>query len=264
MESNKLNKQEFNRYERHLLLDEIGEAGQEKLKKAKVLIVGAGGLGTPVLQYLSAAGVGTIGIADNALVVENNLARQVLYSKSEIGYQKTIIAKKKIKEYNPNLNINIHNILLTDERALTIIDKYDIIVDCTDNFPVRYLLNDASIILNKVLVYAAVFKFQGQLSVFNYKSGPSYRCLYPFPSRSKQIIDSGASGIIGAMVGIIGSMQAGEVIKIISDFGNVMYGNLFIYNFLNNKSFKFKIPKIDENFNIKELINYQEYCKPTL
>ncbi|MBN1251501.1 MAG: HesA/MoeB/ThiF family protein [Bacteroidales bacterium] len=264
MENTNLNKQELNRYSRHLLLNEIGIDGQTKLKKAKVLVVGAGGLGSPVLQYLSAAGVGTIGIADNALITEDNLARQVLFLKNEIGLQKTIIAKKKLTEYNPNLTYNIHNILFTDERALNIIDKYDIIVDCTDNFPARYLLNDASIILNKVLVHAALYKFLGQISVFNYKSGPSYRCLYPYPPRSAKILNSGSTGILGAMVGIIGSIQAGEIIKIITDTGDVMSGNLFIYNFLNNESFKFKIQKNIENFEIEELIDYQEYCKPSL
>ncbi|MBN2756107.1 MAG: HesA/MoeB/ThiF family protein [Bacteroidales bacterium] len=181
-----------------------------------------------------------------------------------MGLQKTIIAKKKLTEYNPNLTYNIHNILFTDERALNIIDKYDIIVDCTDNFPARYLLNDASIILNKVLVHAALYKFLGQISVFNYKSGPSYRCLYPYPPRSAKILNSGSTGILGAMVGIIGSIQAGEIIKIITDTGDVMSGNLFIYNFLNNESFKFKIQKNIENFEIEELIDYQEYCKPSL
>jgi adenylyltransferase/sulfurtransferase len=263
MEENILNKQELNRYSRHISLDGFGIEGQEKLKKASVLVVGAGGLGSPVLQYLAAAGVGKIGIADNDLISENNLPRQVLYSKKDIGMQKAIVASAKLADYNPHTTYFIHNILFKDERVLSIMEQYDIVVDCTDNLPARYLLNDACIILKKPLVHASLYKFQGQISVFNYQNGPSYRCLYPYPPRSEKILDSGRVGILGATVGMIGSLQASEVIKIIVGFGEVLSGKLFVFNMLNCTSKLFSIKRNDENFEVEELIDYEEFCKPT-
>ena len=264
MEDLTLSKQEQKQYSRHIMLEGIGLDGQLKLKKAKVLVVGAGGLGTPVLQYLVAAGVGTIGISDNDLVDISNIARQVLFFKSEIGLQKTIIASKKLEKQNPNVKINIHNIFLKDERVLNIIDDYDIIVDATDNIQARYLLNDACIIKNKVLVHASVYKYQGMVSVFNYKNGPSYRCLFPFPPRSEQLLNSGNTGILGALVGIIGSIQAAEVIKIITGIGEVVSGKVLIYDLLKHENYKIAFNKLDKNFEIEELIDYEEYCKPSI
>lgn len=258
-----LSKQEINRYTRHISLEQIGQEGQEKLKKASVLVVGAGGLGAPVLQYLAAAGIGTLGIADNDLITENNLPRQILYSKKDVGMQKAIVARAKLMDYNPYLNYNIHNILFTDERVLKIIQDYDIVVDCTDNLPARYLLNDASIILKKPLVHAALYKFQGQVSVFNYNNGPSYRCLYPYPPRSEKILNSGGMGIFGALVGIIGSIQAAEVIKMVTGIGEVLSGKVFVYNMLNSTGNSFNITRNDENFEVEELIDYEEFCKPS-
>ncbi|MFN8256980.1 MAG: HesA/MoeB/ThiF family protein [Bacteroidales bacterium] len=263
MEEQKLSKQELNRYSRHISIEGFGLEGQEKLKKASVLVVGAGGLGAPVLQYLAAAGVGKIGIADNDLISEDNLPRQVLYSKKDIGMQKAIVACTKLSDYNPNVTCVIHNILLKDERALKIMEKYDIIVDCTDNLPARYLLNDACILLKKPLVHASLYKFQGQVSVFNYNNGPSYRCLYPYPPRSEKILDSGRVGILGATVGIIGSIQASEVIKIIVGIGEVLSGKVFIFNLLDCTSHIYEIKRNEENFEIDELIDYDEFCKPT-
>ena len=259
-----LTNQEQNQYSRHIMLKEIGTNGQIKLKNAKVLVVGAGGLGSPVIQYLAAVGVGTIGIADNDVVADNNLARQVLFTKNEVGLQKAIIAAKKVLKHNPYIKCNVHNIFLTDDRVLKIMEQYDIIVDATDNLPTRYLLNDACIMLNKVLVHGSLYKFQGMVSVFNYKNGPSYRCLFPFPPRSVKILNSGKSGIFGALVGIIGSIQAAEVIKIITGLGEVLSGKLLIYDMRNNSSEKYNITRNDENFEIDELINYEEYCKPSL
>ena len=259
-----LTKQEQNQYNRHVILDEIGQEGQLKIKNAKVLVVGAGGLGSPVLQYLAAAGVGTIGIADNDVVTDHNLARQVLFSKNEVGLQKAIIASKKLTKQNPYVKCNVHNIFLTDDRVLKIIEDYDIVVDATDNLPTRYLLNDACIILNKVMVHASLYKFQGMVSVFNYKKGPSYRCMFPFPPRSSKILESGKGGILGALVGIVGSIQAGEVIKLITGFGEVLSGKVFVYDMKNNSSYSYELSRIDENFNIEGLIDYEEYCKPSL
>lgn len=259
-----LSKQEQKQYSRHILLDGIGEEGQLKLKKAKVLIVGAGGLGSPVLQYLAAAGLGTIGISDNDIVDVSNIARQVLYYKAEIGLQKAIIAAKKIEKQNPNVKVNIHNIFLKDERVLNIIEGYDIIVDATDNIQARYLLNDACIIKNKVLVHASLYKYQGMVSVFNYKNGPSYRCLYPFPPRSERLLESSGAGVLGVLVGIIGSIQAAEIIKIITGVGEVLSGKVLVYNLLDHSSYKYKLNRVEKNFEIDELIDYEEYCKPSI
>ncbi len=259
-----LTKQEANQYSRHIMLDDIGSEGQLKIKNAKVLVVGAGGLGSPVLQYLAAAGVGTIGIADNDVVADNNLARQVLFSKDEVGLQKAIIASKKITKYNPFVKCNIHNIFLTDERVLKIINEYDIIVDATDNLPTRYLLNDTCIILDKILVHASLYKFQGMVSVFNFQNGPSYRCLFPFPPRSAKILESGTAGILGALVGTIGAIQAGEVIKVITGFGTVLSGKVYVYDMKNNTSYKYALSRNDESFEIDGLIDYEEYCKPSI
>jgi sulfur-carrier protein adenylyltransferase/sulfurtransferase len=264
MEEQILSKQELSRYNRHIGLEQIGISGQEKLKKASVLVVGAGGLGSPVLQYLSAAGVGKIGIADNDLIAEENLPRQVLYSKKDIGMQKAIVARAKLTDFNPYLNYQIHNILFTDERVFKIIDEYEIIVDCTDNLPARYLLSDACIIKGKPLVHAALYKFQGLVSVFNYNNGPSYRCLFPYPPRSEKLINAGKHGIMGTTVGVIGSIQASEVVKLITGVGEPLSGKAFVFNLLTNQSFTFEITRNPDNFEIDELIDYEEFCKPSI
>lgn len=264
MEDQILSKQEINRYSRHIGLDMIGIQGQEKLKQSSVLVVGAGGLGSPVLQYLSAIGVGKIGIADNDIIAEENLPREVLYSKKDIGMQKAIIARNKLSDYNPYVNYQIHNILFTDERALKIMKEYDIIIDCTDNLQARYLLSDACILVGRPLVHASLYKFQGLVSVFNYHDGPSYRCLFPYPPRSEKLLNAGKQGIIGALVGVIGCIQAGEALKIITGIGQVLSGKVFVYNLLNNQSHIFEITKKPENFEIEDLIDYDEFCKPSL
>ncbi len=259
-----LSKQEQKQYSRHIILEGIGLEGQLKLKNAKVLVAGAGGLGSPVLQYLTAAGIGTIGISDNDIVDISNIARQVMFAKSEIGMQKAIIAAKRLEKLNPNVQVNIHNIFLKDDRVLKIIDDYDIVVDATDNIQARYLLNDACIIKNKVLVHASLYKFQGMVSVFNYQNGPSYRCLFPFPPRSEKLLESAGTGIIGALVGIVGSIQASEVIKIITGIGEVLSGKVLVYNLLKHTSHKYELKREEKNFEIDELIDYEEYCKPSI
>ena len=264
MEEQVLNKQELSRYTRHIGLEQIGISGQEKLKKASVLVVGVGGLGSPVLQYLAAAGVGKIGMADNDLIAEENLPRQVIYSKKDIGMQKAIVARAKLADYNPYIDFQVHNILFTDERVLKIIKDYDIVVDCTDNLPARYLLSDSCILTGRPLVHAALYKFQGLVSVFNYNDGPSYKCLFPYPPRSEKLLQAGRHGIMGVTVGVIGSMQAGEVIKIITGIGDVLSGKALVYNLLSNQSYVFNVPKNQENFEIEELIDYVEFCKPSV
>ncbi len=174
-----LSKSELSRYSRHIKLKEVGIAGQEKLKAAKILVIGAGGLGCPVLQYLTAAGVGTIGIIDGDTIEESNLQRQVLFAQADLKLPKAKTAALKLKAQNPNVNFKVANTALTKENALSLIEPFDIIVDCTDNFPTRYLINDACILSNKPLVFGAIHQFDGQVSVFNFEQGPSYRCLFP-------------------------------------------------------------------------------------
>lgn len=234
-----LSKEEISRYSKQILLPEIGIKGQEKLKEAKVLVIGAGGLGCPVLQYLGAAGVGTIGIVDFDIVDITNLHRQVLYNVDEIGKSKAIIASEKILSSNPNIKTDIFNLKFESSNAQEIISFYDIIVDCTDNFETRYLINDTCIILGKPFVYGGIHKFEGQLSVFNYpikdgSIGPSYRDVFPQGSNDESEINCSITGVIGVLPGIIGTMQANEVIKMITGIGEVCSGKLIIYNCLNN------------------------------
>ncbi|MEA1896803.1 MAG: HesA/MoeB/ThiF family protein [Bacteroidota bacterium] len=256
MESNILSSKETRRYKRHIMLPEIGIKGQEKLLQAKVLVVGAGGLGCPVLQYLAAAGVGVLGLMDDDVVDESNLQRQVLYGSGDIGKHKAIVAKQKLTESNDLSRYNVLNIKLNKRNVLDVVKDYDIVVDATDNFPSRYLINDACIILNKPMVYGAIYKFQGQVAVFNYKGGPSYRCLHPTPPKSHEATLPEEEGVIGVLPGIVGSLQANEVIKIIIQKGEVLSGKLWIQDIFYNRSYSVVIKKHAENFRIKELGSY--------
>ncbi len=248
-----LSDREKRRYKRHIMLPEIGEEGQKKLKQAKVLVIGAGGLGCPVLQYLAAAGVGTIGIVDNDLVQESNLQRQILYGKNDLGKLKAIIAKQRLMELNGLPEYKVLNTYLSKENALSILRDYDIIVDATDNFSSRYLISDACVILGKPLVFGAIYKYEGQVSVFNYKGGPSLRCLYPESSGEGIIPEASEVGVIGVLPGIIGSMQANEVIKIILDKGEILSGKLWITDILDHKTFTLKIDTKPENLKLEKL-----------
>lgn len=220
------------RYNRHTILPEIGEQGQEKLNKAKVLVIGAGGLGCPVLQYLTAAGVGCIGIVDFDTVDESNLQRQILFGTTSLGENKALAAKESLSNLNPLVTINEYQYKLSSENALELFSQYDIVVDGTDNFASRYLINDASVISNIPLVYGAIYKFDGQVSVFNYQGGPSYRCLFPEPPKAGSTANCSEVGVLGVLPGIIGTMQANEVIKIILNLGKVLSGELLCYNTL--------------------------------
>lgn len=222
----------MSRYSRHIILSEIGQKGQDKLSNAKVLVVGAGGLGCPVLQYLTAAGIGTIGIIDFDVVTESNLQRQVLFGTSSLGKNKAIAAKERLMDLNNTITINTYPEKLTHKNALELFKLYDIIVDGTDNFATRYLINDASIITNKPLVYGAIYKFEGQVAVFNYQNGPSYRCLFPTPPKEGSIPNCSEIGVLGVLPGIIGSMQANEVLKIVLGLGNILSEKLLCYNAL--------------------------------
>ena len=227
---------QVSRYSRHISLKEIGVAGQEKINKAKVLVVGAGGLGCPVLQYLTAAGIGTIGIVDFDVVEESNLQRQVLFGMTSLGRNKAIVAKELLSNLNPRIELISCAEKLNPENVVSLFKPYDIIVDATDNFTSRYLINDASVVLNKPLVYGAIYKFEGQVSVFNYKGGPSYRCVFPNPPQKGTIPNCAQIGVLGVLPGIIGCMQANEVLKLVLGLGNILSGKLYCFNALNNLS----------------------------
>lgn len=226
------NEEENKRYSRHFLLSEVGKDGQLKLKNSSVLVIGAGGLGCPALQYLTAAGVGTIGIVDFDQVDHSNLQRQILFAPADIGMNKAEVAAKKLAEQNPNISFNVYASRLDNSNALEIIEKYDVVLDGTDNFSTRYLINDACVIAGKPLVYGAIFKFDGQLSVFNYKGGPTYRCLFPEPPEAGSVPNCSEIGVIGVLPGIIGSQQANEALKIILGIGNIPSGKLLMYKAL--------------------------------
>lgn len=242
-------------YGRHLILDEIGIEGQLKLKASRVLVIGAGGLGCPVLQYICAAGVGKIGIADHDTVNKSNLQRQILYSFSSVGKSKAEEAKKRLEGLNPYTKIITYNSGVNAATVLEIISDYDIVVDCTDNYQTRYLVNDACVLKNKTLVYGAIHKFEGQVSVFNYNNGPSYRCLYPEVPKAESISNCSESGVIGVLPGIIGTLQANEVIKIIIGIGTPLNGKLLLFNALNNQIYSFNIVKKEHDIypKIKQL-----------
>ena len=233
----------MNRYSRHIILSEIGVIGQDKLTNAKVLVVGAGGLGCPVLQYLAAAGIGTLGIIDFDSVEESNLQRQVLFGSSSLGQNKAIAAKTRLEDLNNTITINAYPYKLDYQNALELFNQYDILVDGSDNFETRYLVNDACIINNKPLVFGAIYKFEGQVSVFNYQNGPSYRCLFPNPAKKDYVPNCSEIGVLGVLPGIIGSMQANEVLKIVLGIGKVLNGKLLCYNALTSQISTLKINK---------------------
>ncbi len=251
-----LNKEEIIRYSRQIRLAEVGKEGQKKIKGTSVLVVGAGALGCPVLQYLTAAGVGTLGIVDNDWVDQTNLNRQVLYSLKDIGKPKPLAARERLGILNPEVDFKIHFIRLDKEFALKIISLYDIVVDCTDNFATRYLINDACVILNKPLVYGAIHKFSGQVMVLNYKNGPTLRCLYPEPPHPLEVPACEEFGVIGSIPGIIGSMQATEVLKIIIGLDGILSGKMFMIDMLN---FNIWISSFERNPALSRVTQLGEY-----
>ena len=243
----KLTRKERLRYERHLILDSIGEEGQEKIKNAKVLVVGAGGLGCPTIQYLTTTGIGSLTIIDDDVVDVSNLQRQVFYGMKDLGKHKAIVATALMRR--TNLNVNIEQIVarVNYKNARALIAEHDVIVDCTDNLIARYVLSDSCVLENKPLVHASVFKTQGQLSVFNYNGGPSYRCLFP-SSKDDNSMENSILGIYSILPGILGLMQANEVIKIIINAGQVLSGKLMIYDAFNQVFNFLGIEKNPDNF----------------
>jgi len=267
----KFSREELARYDRHIIIPDFGLEAQKKLKAAKVLVIGSGGLGSPVLLYLAAAGVGTIGIVDFDVVDDSNLQRQVLFGVDEVGKLKAEAARDRLESLNPYIDIVVHNIRLTSENALSIIKQYDVVADGTDNFPTRYLVNDACVLLDKPNVYASIFQFEGQVSVFNYvndkgERGPNYRDLYPTPPPPGLVPSCAEGGVLGVLPGIIGSLQALEVIKVVTGVGELLNGRFYIFDAMNFESRTFKIkrnpanPLNGTNPTIKELIDYEQFC----
>jgi adenylyltransferase/sulfurtransferase len=267
----KFSKEEMARYNRHIIIPEFGLEGQRKLKAAKVLVVGSGGLGSPMLLYLAAAGVGTIGIVDFDVVDDSNLQRQVLYGVGEVGSPKVEAAKRRLQSLNPHITFSIYNTQLTSQNALSIVQEYDVVADGTDNFPTRYLVNDACVLLGKVNVYASIFQFEGQVSVFNYRDasvqlGPNYRDLYASPPPPGLVPSCAEGGVLGVLPGIIGSMQALEVIKVITGVGEVLSGRVFSFDAVGFECRTYKIkrspdnPLNGDNPTIDKLVDYEVFC----
>jgi adenylyltransferase/sulfurtransferase len=261
-----LSNEEILRYGRHLIMPEVGLEGQIKLKKASVLIVGAGGLGTPAAIYLAAAGVGRLGIVDFDTVEASNLHRQILYSREDIGKSKLEVAKSRLLQVNPNVEVEIHATRLDSSNALDLMKNYDIIMDGTDNFPTRYLVNDACVLLGKPNVYASIFRFEGQASIFYAKEGPCYRCLYPEPPPPGLVPSCAEGGVLGVLPGIMGSIQAVEALKLILGKGDSLIGRLLVFDSLSMEFIELKLKKNPEcvlcgpNPSVTKLIDYEDFC----
>jgi adenylyltransferase/sulfurtransferase len=259
-------KAEIERYSRHLIMPEVALEGQKKLKKAKVLLIGMGGLGSPLSMYLAAAGVGRIGIVDFDVVDFTNLQRQVIYSTNDVGRPKLQAAKERIQGINPYVEVDTYETRLTSENALQIFENYDIIIDGTDNFPTRYLVNDACVLLGKPNVYGSIFRFEGQVSVFYAKEGPCYRCLYPQPPPPGLVPSCAEGGVLGILPGTVGLMQATEAVKLIIGKGEPLIGRLLLYDALAMKYRELKLrkdpkcPICGENPTIHALIDYEHFC----
>jgi adenylyltransferase/sulfurtransferase len=235
------------------MLPEIGEEGQIKLSQSRVLVIGVGGLGTPILQYLSAGGVGHIGIVDHDQVDESNLQRQILFGIKDLGKLKSIIAKDRLSKLNPDVNFEIFNFRMGKKNILKLVNDHDLVFDATDNFSSRYLINDACVAVGKPWIYGAVFRYEGQVSVFNYNDGPTLRCLYPEPPEPGTYIDAEESGLLGVLPGMIGCYQAIEAIKIITGFGDVLSGKLLTFNIKTNYIHTYNIPVIASNKTLSDL-----------
>jgi adenylyltransferase/sulfurtransferase len=263
--------EEIARYSRHLIIPEFNIAGQRKLKAAKVLVVGAGGLGSPLLQYLAAAGVGCLGIVDQDRIEASNLQRQVIYDTNDVGQSKAHAAARRVRALNPHVEVQVHETLLTAANALEVIAGYDVVADGTDNFPTRYLVNDACVLLDKVNVYASIYRFEGQVSVFHYRHpdgqvGPNYRDLFPSPPPPGMVPSCAEGGVLGVLPGIIGSMQALEVIKVITGVGEPLAGRLFLFDAADFVPRVLKVPRDPANPlngthpTQTTLIDYEQFC----
>jgi adenylyltransferase/sulfurtransferase len=257
---------EMSRYSRHLALPEVGQEGQEQLKKGSALVVGAGGLGSPVALYLAAAGVGRIGIADFDRVEESNLQRQIIHGTCSVGRPKLRSAAERIRDLNPHVDVELHDARLDSSNALGILERYDVVIDGTDNFPTRYLLNDASVLLGKPNVYGSIFRFEGQASVFAHEGSPCYRCLYPAPPPPAVVPNCEEGGVLGVVPGVIGSIQATEALKILLGIGRTLAGRLLLFDAARMTFREIALrknpacPVCGDAPTIRELVDYERFC----
>jgi len=264
---NQLSNEEIRRYSRHLILPEFGMEAQRKLKAGSVLLVGTGGLGSPLALYLAAAGVGHIGLVDFDVVDESNLQRQIVHGTSTLGVRKTESAKRRLLDLNPHIEVTTYEAQITSENAFALMRPYDVIVDGTDNFPTRYLTNDASVMLGKPNVYGSIFRFEGQATVFHPQAGgPCYRCLYPEPPPPGLVPSCAEGGVLGVLPGVIGTIQATEAIKLLSGVGETLVGRLMLYDALAMRFRELKLrrnphcPVCGDNPSVTELIDYEQFC----
>ncbi|MEZ5402812.1 MAG: molybdopterin-synthase adenylyltransferase MoeB [Bryobacteraceae bacterium] len=261
-----LSKEEILRYSRHLIMPEVGMEGQQRLKAGSVLCIGTGGLGSPLAMYLAAAGVGRIGLVDFDVVDTTNLQRQIIHGTKDVGRKKLDSAADTIADINPNVEVDRYEVALTSENALEICKHYDLIIDGTDNFPTRYLVNDACVLLNKPNVYGSIFRFEGQATVFSYPGGPCYRCLYPEPPPPGLVPSCAEGGVLGILPGVIGLIQATEAVKLLIGKGETLVGRLMLYDALNMRFRELKLrrnpecPMCGDNRTIHALIDYQQFC----
>ena len=259
--------EQIERYSRHIILPEVGGAGQQKMLEARILLLGAGGLGSPAAYYLAAAGIGNLGIVDFDQVDLSNLQRQIIHSTERIGMLKTESAKKTIQALNPDVNVTLYNEKIDSSNILSIIKDYDYVVDGSDNFPTRYLVNDACVMENKTLIHGSIYRFEGQVTVFKPNSGPCYRCLYPEPPPPGMSPNCQEGGVLGVLAGIIGNLQVVEVLKLILGIGKPLVGKLLIYDALKTEFRNLNLrkdascPLCGEEPTIKELIDYEEFCR---
>ena len=258
--------EQIERYSRHIILPEVGGSGQQKMLEARVLLLGAGGLGSPAAYYLAAAGIGNLGIVDFDRVDLSNLQRQIIHSTERIGMLKTESAKKTIEALNPDVNISLYNERLDSSNIMNLIEGYDYIVDGSDNFPTRYLVNDACIMRNKTLIHGSIYRFEGQVTVFKPGDGPCYRCLYPEPPPPGMVPNCQEGGVLGVLAGVIGNLQVVEVLKLVLGIGKTLVGKLLLYDALNAEFRNLRLrrdancPICGEKPTIKELVDYEEFC----
>jgi adenylyltransferase/sulfurtransferase len=260
LEEIELNKEEYERYSRHIILPEVGLEGQKRLKAASVVCIGTGGLGSPLLLYLAAAGIGRIGIVDFDIVDKSNLQRQIIHGTSRVGQPKLESAKQRILDINPLCQVDLYNTRISSENALDILKPYDVVVDGTDNFPTRYLVNDACVLLGKPNIYGSIFRFEGQASVFNYQEGPNYRDVFPEPPPPGMVPSCAEGGVLGVLCGVIGSIQATETIKVILGMDTTLSGRLLLYNAQNMSFRELKLRRNPERPVIDQLIDYEQFC----
>jgi len=258
--------EQIERYSRHIMLPEVGGSGQQKMLEARVLLLGAGGLGSPAAYYLAAAGIGNLGIVDFDQVDLSNLQRQIIHSTERIGMLKTESAKKTIQALNPDVNVTLYNEKMDSRNIMSLIKDYDYVVDGSDNFPTRYLVNDACVMKNKTLIHGSIYRFEGQVTVFKPGDGPCYRCLYPEPPPPGMVPNCQEGGVLGVLAGVIGNLQVVEVLKLILGIGKPLVGKLLIYDALNTEFRSLRLrrdancPICGEKPTIRELIDYEEFC----